>query len=108
MTSENIQTRRDPGDGVGPEVIKECVKILDTAAALDGRFAFTYEEFPWGCEYYLKTGEMMPADGMDILSGFDAILLGAVGFPGVPDHISLRDLRSGSVTILMNTSISVR
>ena len=81
-----------PGDGVGPEVIKECVKILDTAAALDGRFAFTYEEFPWGCEYYLKTGEMMPADGMDILSGFDAILLGAVGFPGVPDHISLRDL----------------
>ncbi len=81
-----------PGDGVGPEVMKECVKIMDTAAELDGRFSFVYEEFPWGCEYYLKTGVMMPADGMEILKGFDAILLGAVGFPGVPDHISLRDL----------------
>ena len=81
-----------PGDGVGPEVMKECVKILDTVACADGRFSFTYEYFPWGCEYYLKSGEMMPKNGMEILSRFDAILLGAVGFPGVPDHISLRDL----------------
>ena len=53
-----------PGDGVGPEVMKECVKILDTVACADGRFSFTYEYFPWGCEYYLKSGEMMPKNGM--------------------------------------------
>ena len=81
-----------PGDGVGPEVMDECTRIMDAVAEMDGRFSFEYEEFPWGCEYYLKTGEMMPADGMETLRGFDAILLGAVGFPGVPDHISLRDL----------------
>ena len=81
-----------PGDGIGPEVIGEGIKVLNAAAELDGGFRFAFTDFPWGCQYYLKTGEMMPADGMDILSGFDAILLGAVGFPGVPDHISLRDL----------------
>ncbi|MBR2764387.1 MAG: tartrate dehydrogenase [Blautia sp.] len=81
-----------PGDGIGPEVMRESVKVLEHVAGADGSFAFDFTWFPWGCEYYLKNGEMMPADGMDILSGFDAILLGAVGFPGVPDHISLRDL----------------
>ena len=80
------------GDGIGPEVIAEAVKTLNAAAKLDGGFGFEFTEFPWGCEYYLKTGEMMPADGMETLKGFDAILLGAVGYPGVPDHISLREL----------------
>ena len=80
------------GDGIGPEVITEAVKVLKTIAKIDGRFEMNFTEFPWGCEYYLKTGEMMPADGIDILSKYDAILLGAVGYPGVPDHISLRDL----------------
>ena len=80
------------GDGIGPEVITEAVKVLKTIAEIDGRFEMHFTEFPWGCEYYLKTGEMMPADGIDILSKYDAILLGAVGYPGVPDHISLRDL----------------
>ena len=80
------------GDGVGPEVIAEAVKVLKAVSKADGRFAFTFTEFPWGCEYYLKTGEMMPADGLEILREYDAVLLGAVGYPGVPDHISLRGL----------------
>lgn len=81
-----------PGDGIGPEVMAECVRVLEETAKLDGRFHFTFTTFPWGCEYYLKTGEMMPEDGMETLKGFDAVLLGAVGYPGVPDHISLRGL----------------
>ena len=80
------------GDGIGPEVMAECKKVLDAAAALDGSFRFSFTDFPWGCEYYLKTGEMMPEDGIDILSKYDAILLGAVGYPGVPDNVSLRGL----------------
>lgn len=81
-----------PGDGIGPEVVAEGVKVLETAAALDGRFSFQFTHFPWGCEYYLKTGRMMPPDGIEQLRDFDAILLGAVGAPGVPDHVSLWDL----------------
>ena len=81
-----------PGDGIGPEVLKESVKVLEYIAAADGRFEFVFSWFEWGCEYYLKHGEMMPSDGIRTLSSFDAILLGAVGYPGVPDHISLRDL----------------
>ncbi len=80
------------GDGIGPEVMAECVKVLKAAAELDGSFRFEFTEFPWGCEYYLKTGKMMPDDGIEILGQYDAILLGAVGYPGVPDNISLRDL----------------
>ncbi|MDO4492264.1 MAG: tartrate dehydrogenase [Clostridia bacterium] len=81
-----------PGDGIGPEVIREGVKVLNAVAAMDGSFAFDFTEFPWGCDYYLETGRMMPEDGIEILQGFDAILLGAVGDPRVPDHVSLWDL----------------
>ncbi len=81
-----------PGDGIGPEVIHEAVRVLKHISELDPAIQFEFTEFPWGCEYYLKNGEMMPEDGMDTLKQFDAILLGAVGYPGVPDHISLRDL----------------
>jgi len=80
------------GDGIGPEVVAEGLKALDAAAAKDGSFRFEYTHFPWGCEYYLKTGCMMPDDGLETLRGFDAIMLGAVGFPGVPDNVSLRGL----------------
>ena len=80
------------GDGVGPEVMAEAVKVLKAASAKDGRFSFEFTYFPWGCEYYLKTGEMMPKDALETLKAYDAILLGAVGYPGVPDHISLREL----------------
>lgn len=80
------------GDGIGPEVIAEGVKVLECVARLEGGLAFELQYFPWGCEYYKETGRMMPEDGIEQLSGFDAILLGAVGAPGVPDHISLWDL----------------
>ena len=80
------------GDGIGPEVMAECKKVLEAAASLDGSFRFSFTDFPWGCEYYLKTGQMMPEDGIDILAKYDAILLGAVGYPGVPDNVSLRGL----------------
>ncbi len=80
------------GDGIGPEVLTEGIKVLDKVAELDGSFKVEYTHFPWGCEYYLKHGKMMDDNGMDKLKEYDAIYLGAVGFPGVPDHISLWDL----------------
>lgn len=81
-----------PGDGIGPEVIDCAVRVLNKVADLDQTIGFDFEYFPWGCQYYLETGKMMSDDGIELLSGFDAILLGAVGYPGVPDHISLREL----------------
>ena len=81
-----------PGDGIGQEVIDEGVKLLSHIAKLDGGFDFEFTYFPWGCTYYLEHGKMMDEDGIETLSQFDAIYLGAVGMPGVPDHISLRDL----------------
>ena len=80
------------GDGIGPEVIDVGIKVLKKVAKLDGSFNFEFTYFPWGCEYYKETGRMMAEDGMEQLAAFDAIFLGAVGAPGVPDHISLWDL----------------
>lgn len=80
------------GDGIGPEVIAEGIKVLNAVAALDGGFSFHFTHYPWGCEYYLENGRMMAEDGMEQLAKSDAIFLGAVGAPGVPDHISLWDL----------------
>ncbi len=80
------------GDGIGPEVIREGIKVLEEVARLDGSFRFEFEYFPWGCQYYLKEGRMMAESGLEELEKFDAIFLGAVGYPGVPDHISLWDL----------------
>ncbi len=81
-----------PGDGIGPEVMAEGVKVLEAIARKENKFAFEFTYFPWGCEYYLQHGTMMAEDGIEQLRGYDAILLGAVGFPGVPDHISLSGL----------------
>lgn len=75
-----------PGDGIGVDVTNEAVRVLDAAAR---GFRIEWTEFDWSCEGYLRTGSMMPADGPEQLSEFDAIFLGAVGFPGVPDHVSL-------------------
>ena len=77
-----------PGDGIGREVVPEGVRVLEAAA---GRFGlqFDWDEFDWSCEVYARTGSMMPEDGLEQIRGHDAIFLGAVGFPGVPDHISL-------------------
>ena len=80
------------GDGIGPEVLAEGIKVLHRAAELSGEFQFSFSHFPWGCEYFLEHGRMMDEDGMERLAQYDAIYLGAVGAPTVPDHISLRDL----------------
>ncbi|HEY4373869.1 MAG TPA: tartrate dehydrogenase [Burkholderiales bacterium] len=80
-----------PGDGIGKEVVPEGIRALDAAAARHG-FTLDYQHFPWSCEYFQAHGEMMPADGLEQLRKFDAIYLGAVGFPGVPDHVSLGGL----------------
>jgi tartrate dehydrogenase/decarboxylase / D-malate dehydrogenase len=68
--------------------------VLDAlAAGSAGVFGFDWHEFDWGCEYYARTGRMMAGDGLEILRAFDAIYFGAVGWPGVPDHVSLWGLR---------------
>ncbi len=82
-----------PGDGIGAEVAPEGVRVLDAVAELTGAFRLRYDYFPWGCNYYLEHGRMMAEDGLKTLRQFDAIYFGAVGFPSVPDHISLRGLR---------------
>ena len=80
-----------PGDGIGWEVVPEGLKVLE---AIGGRHGldFQFTEFDWGCERFHKTGRFMPDDGLAQLREFDAIFLGAVGFPGVPDHVSLWEL----------------
>ena len=77
-----------PGDGIGPETVAAARRVLDVVAD-DAGFRFEWQEYPWGCDYYLATGSMMDEDGLSALSSADAILLGAVGRPDVPDHISL-------------------
>jgi tartrate dehydrogenase/decarboxylase/D-malate dehydrogenase len=77
-----------PGDGIGKEVVPEGQRVLEAAARLHG-FALQWTAFDWSCERFAKTGRMMPEDGLDQLRSFDAIYLGAVGYPGVPDHVSL-------------------
>jgi len=77
-----------PGDGIGNEVMPEGVRVLEAAGKKHG-LQLTFTEFGWSCETYLSTGKMMPEDGIDRLRSFDAIYLGAAGFPTVPDHVSL-------------------
>ncbi len=77
-----------PGDGIGKEVMPEGMRVLEAAGAKHD-LDFDWTEFDWSCETYLNTGRMMPEDGIEQLGTFDAIYLGAVGFPGVPDHESL-------------------
>jgi tartrate dehydrogenase/decarboxylase / D-malate dehydrogenase len=83
-----------PGDGIGQEVVPEGLRVLERLSERSGgHFAFQFESFPWGCEHYLQTGRMMDEDGLERLRPFDAIYFGAVGWPDVPDHISLWGLR---------------
>ncbi|WP_257303172.1 tartrate dehydrogenase [Geothrix campi] len=77
-----------PGDGIGKEVVPEGIRVLEAAAAKHD-LRFKWDEFPWSCEHFLEHGRMMPEDGLDRIRHHDAIFLGAVGFPGVPDHVSL-------------------
>ncbi len=82
-----------PGDGIGKEVIAEGVKVLNVLARQSKRFKFSFKQFPWSSDYYLKRGYYIPAGGLDELKKFDAIFFGAVGSPKVPDHVSLWGLR---------------
>jgi tartrate dehydrogenase/decarboxylase/D-malate dehydrogenase len=77
-----------PGDGIGTEVTAAARAVLDAVTARHG-IALAYDEFDWSCRRHLEQGAMMPADGLEHLRPYDAILLGAVGWPGVPDHVSL-------------------
>jgi tartrate dehydrogenase/decarboxylase/D-malate dehydrogenase len=77
------------GDGIGPEVVRAGMQVLEAAASDDPSLALGFTEFPWGCEYYLEHGRMMPEDALDTLAACDEIYLGAVGWPTVPDHLSL-------------------
>jgi tartrate dehydrogenase/decarboxylase / D-malate dehydrogenase len=77
-----------PGDGIGREVVPEGLGVLEAAARRHG-FALAFESFDWSCERFTRTGRMMPEDGLERLKSFDAVYLGAVGYPGVPDHVSL-------------------
>ncbi|RJP50397.1 MAG: tartrate dehydrogenase [Anaerolineaceae bacterium] len=90
---ENYQIAVIPGDGIGKEVMPEGVKVLEAAAQASASFKCQYTYFPWGCEYYLSRGSMMEKDALKILEKFDAIYFGAVGFPSVPDSVSLRGMR---------------
>ncbi|MBM3188820.1 MAG: tartrate dehydrogenase [Chloroflexi bacterium] len=78
-----------PGDGIGVDTVREAVETLRAVAEAHGGIRLTFEGYPWGCTYYLQHGEMMPSDALRILGDYDSILFGAVGFPSVPDHISL-------------------
>ena len=77
-----------PGDGIGREVIPEGLKVLEAVGRLCD-IQFQWDEFDWSCEHYARTGRMMPEDGLAQIANHDAIFLGAVGYPGVPDHVSL-------------------
>lgn len=82
-----------PGDGIGPEVTDEAVRVLRAAAKLDGSFAVDLTTFPWGYNYWEQHGRVVPEDFIDVLRPFDAILLGAVGWPEkLADHITLAPL----------------
>jgi tartrate dehydrogenase/decarboxylase/D-malate dehydrogenase len=77
-----------PGDGIGKEVVPEGVRVLEAVGQRFG-IRFAWDEFDWSCERYAATGAMMPPDGLEQIRGHDAIYFGAVGFPNVPDHVSL-------------------
>jgi 3-isopropylmalate dehydrogenase len=79
-----------PGDGIGPEVTAQAVKVLQALGAVE------LHELPWGADHYLTTGQTVPANGYDLLRSFDAILIGALGDPRVPDNRHARDILLGT------------
>jgi tartrate dehydrogenase/decarboxylase/D-malate dehydrogenase len=82
-----------PGDGIGPEVTREAVRVLQAAQECDGGFALELTDLPWGYEFYRQTGQVAPDNLLEVLKPFDAILLGAVGWPeALPDHETLAPL----------------
>ncbi|WP_299391110.1 tartrate dehydrogenase [Pelagibius sp.] len=88
MTGKTYRIAVIPGDGIGQEVIPVGQRAAEAVADVHG-FAIEWQSFDWSCQRYAETGRMMPEDGIEAVKGFDAIYLGAVGWPGVPDHVSL-------------------
>ena len=84
-----------PGDGIGKDVTAEAVKVLDAVADAFGR-RFDLEHLPWGADHYLQTGTTIPPDGYDLLRGFDAVFVGALGDPRVPDNRHAKDILLGT------------
>ncbi len=80
-----------PGDGIGPEVIGAARQALE-AVGKSHELEFGFEQFDWGAEYYFQHGRMMPPTALDLLRSFDAVLLGAVGHPDIPDHVTLNGM----------------
>src|SRR3954453_17505771 len=76
------------GDGIGKEVVPEGVRVVEAAARVFG-IEISWDRLDWGCDHHARPGRMMPEDGLDRIVGHDAIFLGAVGWPTVPDHVSL-------------------
>jgi tartrate dehydrogenase/decarboxylase/D-malate dehydrogenase len=94
MTTRTFRIAVIPGDGIGKEVVPEGIRVMERLQERSaGALAFEFETFPWGSGYWLETGRMMDEDGLHRLQAFDAIYFGAVGWPEVPDHISLWGLR---------------
>ena len=82
-----------PGDGIGPEVMTQAVRVLERTQGQDGGFQLELTHFPWGADYYFQHGQVVPNDFLEQLRGFDTILLGAVGDPQrLPDHVTLAPL----------------
>jgi tartrate dehydrogenase/decarboxylase/D-malate dehydrogenase len=80
------------GDGIGPEVIDQAVRVVDAAVARYDKARLQWNWLPWSSAFYKKTGRMMPQDGWEQLAQHDAVLLGAIGTPDVPDHVTLHGL----------------
>src|SRR5690625_2793631 len=81
-----------PGDGIGPEVTAEAIKVLETLEAIDGSLRFNFTEFLWNSVRYLIDGVIMPRDGLEQLKQFDAILFGAVGDERIPADVSIWEI----------------
>ncbi|MGY2488378.1 tartrate dehydrogenase [Cupriavidus sp. CP313] len=91
ITNQQYKIAVIPGDGIGNEVVPEGIRVLEAASAKFG-FKLAFTTYDWSCARYHAQGSMMPPDGIERLRDSDAIFLGAVGFPGVPDHVSLWNL----------------
>src|SRR5213594_4162323 len=88
---QNFQIAVIAGDGVGQEVIPQAKRVLEKAGRRH-EVTFAFRDFDWGSDYYCRNGRMMPADAIELLRPCDAILLGAVGHPEIPDHVTLNGL----------------
>ena len=106
MEKNNYKIAVIPGDGIGNEVMPEAIRVLEKIAERYN-ISFDFDHKDWSCERFHKFGSMMPEDGLDEIQDHDSILLGAVGFPGVPDHVSLwgllipirRQFQAGHTTV---------